>query len=79
MENDQKKNKGGKVGYIKVEYDRELVKGLIKSRNLQIRRHCNLERTSSKEKKSRKNTERPVIPEGGKSHGRGNNSITETS
>jgi len=67
-ENDQKNKKGCKVGYIKVEYDRELEKGLIKSRNLQRTPHCELERTISKEKKLRKRTEQPVIPEGGRCH-----------
>ena len=64
MENDWKKKKIGKVGYQKVEYDKELMEGITKEGNFQITPHCDFDRTRVKENKSRKHIERQIILEG---------------
>ena len=62
--NELKKKKGSKVVHKKVEYDKALMTGLIKVGNLQIKPHCDFERTRDNENKLRKHTQQSVIPEG---------------
>ena len=64
MENDWKKKKSGKIGYQKVEYNKELMEVITKERNLQIMPHWDFDWIRVKENKSRKHIERRIILEG---------------